>query len=148
MNPLLNFIPLSQFGSTELIVLFLILMILILPIIFYLMTLQNTFREISDENRKMQPGLVWLTLIPLFGIVWEFIIVCRMADSLKAEFAKREINVEEERPGFTIGLIFLILLCCSIIPIVGGFAAISGFICWIIYWIKISAYKSKLQQKQ
>jgi hypothetical protein len=142
----LNFILLSQIGISELIVLALILaIIIILPVIFYLITLQNTFLAISEENRKMQPGLVWLTLIPLFGIVWEFVIVNRMADSLKAEFVKREIKVEEDRPGFNMGLAFLILSCCSIIPVLGAFAGIGAVVCWIIYWVQISTYKAKLQ---
>ena len=57
--------------------------ITLLPLIFYLLTLQGILQEVKPENRKMDPGMVWLTLIPLFGIVWQFIIVGNIADSLK-----------------------------------------------------------------
>jgi len=130
------------------IVLIIILAIAIglIPQIFYLLTLQNTLKEVSPANQKMPPSNVWLILIPLFGMVWAFIVINRMADSLKAEFAKRNVVVEEDRPGYTIGLTYCILMCCSIIPILGSLAVMGGIVCWIIYWVKIAGYKTKLQQ--
>ena len=135
-------------GAAELLIILLILILSIIPLIFYLLTLQNTFNEISNQNRKMPSGQVWLTLIPLFGLVWQFIIVNRMSDSLKAEFVKRNIKVEEDRPGIGIGLAYCILYCCSIIPFLGILSGIAGLICWIIYWTKINGYKIKLQENR
>jgi hypothetical protein len=134
-------------GSEWILILILIALCLaLLPTIFYLITLQNTLKEVSYENRKMQPSEVWLMLIPLFGLVWQFIIINRIADSLKSEFDKRNISVDEERPGYSIGLTYCILLCCGWIPVLGILASIGGLICWIIYWVKINGYKTKLQQ--
>lgn len=93
----------------------------------------------------MPSGNVWLILIPLFGLVWQFIVVNAIADSLKEEFAKRNITCDEVRPGYGIGLTYSILFCCSIIPFIGILAALAGLICWIIYWVKIADYKNKLQ---
>ena len=118
----------------------------ILPLIFYILTLQGTLQEVKPENRKMEPGMVWLTIIPLFGIIWQFIVVGNIADSLKAEFAQRNINVGEDRPGYSIGLTFCILLCCTIIPFLGILSGIAGFVCWIIYWVKIANFRSTLRQ--
>lgn len=140
----------GDIGFTELIFLFFVLGLglSLIPMIFYLLTLQSTLYEVKDENRKMQPGQVWLTLIPLFGIIWQFIIVNNLADSLKMEFALRNINVGEDRPGIGIGLAYCILLCCSIIPFLGILAGLAGFICWIIYWVKINDFKTKLVQSR
>ncbi|MFO0452270.1 MAG: hypothetical protein ACK52I_27055 [Pseudomonadota bacterium] len=143
MSTTLAGILLGVLGFQELILLFLIIIIL-LPVIFFLITVQNTFNAVSPENRKMDGGLVWLTLIPLFGLVWQFIIVNRMADSLKLEFAKRNISTNEARPGINLGLAFCILFCCSIIPFVNIITSIAGLVCWIMYWVKINEYKSKL----
>lgn len=118
----------------------------LIPLIFYLLTLQKTLNEVSPQNQKLPPGQVWLILIPLFGLVWSFIVVNRIADSLKAEFAMRGIQVEEDRPGYSIGLTYCILYCCSVVPFLGGLAALGGLVCWIIYWVKIAGYKTKLQQ--
>ena len=133
-------------GMGILMVIILAIAVGLIPQILYLLTLQNTLKEVSPENQQMPPGNVWLNLIPLFGLVWQFIIVNRMADSLKAEFAKRNIQVDEVRPGYSIGITYCILLCCSIVPILGVLAALGGIVCWIIYWVKIAGYKTKLQQ--
>lgn len=118
----------------------------LIPIIFYLLTLQKTLKEVSPQNQKLPPGQVWLILIPLFGLVWSFIVVNRIADSLKAEFAEKGLETAEDRPGFNIGLAYCILYCCSIVPVLGVFAGLGGLICWIIYWVKIAGYKTQLQQ--
>jgi hypothetical protein len=136
-------------GFTEIMLIVLIVFgICLLPTIFYLLTLQSTLSLVKPENRKMDPGLVWLILIPLFGIVWQFIVVNNMADSLKAEFQQRNINVGEDRPGSGIGMAYCILEVCGIIPFLGILTALAGFVCWIIYWVKISDFKSKLQYSQ
>lgn len=148
MNTIINTILLGIIGPWQIIMIFLSFSLLgIIPLVFYLLTLQNTFSAISIENRKMQSGQVWLTLIPVFGLVWQFIIVDKLADSLKAEFIKKDIKVEEDRPGYSIGLIYCILFCCSIIPFVGIVTSIGGIVCWIIYWVKINEYKIKLQRQ-
>jgi hypothetical protein len=94
----------------------------------------------------MDPGQVWLSLIPFFGLVWQFIIVNRMADSLRDEYISKNIPLAEERPGSGIGTAYSILFCIGIIPILGVLTMIAGIICWIIYWVRISDYRLKLQQ--
>jgi hypothetical protein len=140
----------GNIGATELILIFFLLGICLsfIPMIFYLLTLQNTIYEVKDENRKMRPGQVWLTLIPLFGLVWQFVIVNNLADSLKTEFNLRNINVGEDRPGVGIGLAYCILSCCSIIPILGIVMGLAGFVCWIIYWVRVNDFKTKLIQSR
>jgi hypothetical protein len=136
------------YDSELLMILFFGLLIALVPVILFLLTLQNTLNEVSPENRYLPPGQVWLMLIPLFGIVWQFIVVNRIADSLKAEFAKRNILIMEDRPGSAIGITYCILNCCSVIPFLGVLAGIGGLVCWIIYWAKISGYKVKLKLLQ
>lgn len=144
MNETLTLLFLGNLGVVEWLLMG--VFIGIVPVIFYILSLQNTFKEISISNRKMEPGNVWLMLIPLFGLVWQFFIVDRLADSLKAEFATRNIVVDEDRPGYSIGLTYCILFCCGIIPVLGALASLGGIVCWIIYWVKINDYRTKLQE--
>ena len=151
MNVIFCTVLLGIIGPWQLIFIFLGVLCTILgivPLIFYLLTLQNTFDEISIENRKMQSGQVWLSLIPLFGLVWQFIIVDKMATSLKAEFAQRNMTIDEAKPEYSIGLTYCILFCCSIIPAIGILTFIGGLVCWIIFWVKINGYKTKLQENR
>jgi hypothetical protein len=139
----------GNLGVTEIMLIVLVMFgIILLPTIFYLITLQNTLQQVKFENRRMQPGQVWLCLIPLFGIVWQFIVVNAIADSLRLEFQQRNIKVDEERPGSGIGIAYCILTCCCAIPFLGFLTSIPAFVCWIIYWVKISNYKSTLQYSQ
>ena len=131
-----------------LILLFLFLLLFLVPAILFLVTLQNTLKLISAENRRMPPEQVWLVLIPFFGFVWQFIIVNRLADSLKYEFIKKDIATEEDRPGAAIGIAYCVLSCCCVIPVVSFFTGIASLICWVIYWSKISGYKNRLEYNQ
>ena len=119
------------------------IVIMLIPLIFYCLTLQKALNRVSPENRAMAPGMVWLLLIPLFNIVWQFMVVLNMAKSLGAEFKKRNL-AEEADPGKSIGLTACILLCCSVIPFVGGLAGLGYLVCWIIYWVKIAGFSGKL----
>lgn len=122
-----------------------VLAIMIIPAIFYLLTLQKALNRCSVENRTMTPGTVWLLLIPLFNIVWQFIVVIKISESLHNEFVKRNIQAEPQ-PGKSLGLAFCILGVCSIIPLIGFVASLAALICWIMYWVKISGYSNKLVQ--
>ncbi len=117
--------------------------IILIPAIFYLLTLQKALNRCSPENRAMTPGMVWLLFIPFFSIVWHFIVVLNMAKSLDAEFKKRGIP-EEPEPGKSLGLTMCILGCCGIIPILGVLCSLGALGCWIAYWVKIAGFSNKL----
>lgn len=119
--------------------------LLLIPTIFFLLTLQKALTRCSPANRAMSPGLVWLYLIPLFNLVWMFFLVINLAKSLGNEFAQRGIN-EGPNPGQSIGMAWAICSICSIIPFVGSLAAIASLVCWILYWVKISNYSSMIAE--
>jgi hypothetical protein len=107
----------------------------------------------------MSPGEVWLQLIPLFNLVWQFVVVSRIAKSIQKElsadnrisFEQQEQNLiayqEGPKPTYNVGLAMCILNLCSIIPVLGSFALFAGLICFIIYWIQLSSYKNQIISK-
>lgn len=116
----------------------------IFPLVFYLLTLQRTLKEISPENRKMPPEQVWLSLIPLFGIIWQYVIVARLSDSLALELTKRNVYAEERRPAYNIGIAYCILISAVIIPYINILALLGGLVCWVLYWLKVNDYRMLL----
>ncbi len=52
---------------------------------------------ISEENRKMNPSHVWFMLIPIFNIVWQFIMVSRIAESIGEECIR--LNIPGKMPS-------------------------------------------------
>ncbi len=114
--------------------------------IFYLLTMSRILELCHPHTRKMNPGEVWMVFIPAFGIVWQFIMIGRVADSLAIEFRNRNLQLDEERPGYSTGLTSQILMICSVVPFLGILSAIAGCIMLIIYWNKMRAYKNTLEQ--
>lgn len=120
--------------------LFIILGILLVPFVLFLLTLQNTLKAIAPQNRRLEPELVWLMFIPFFNLVWQFIVVIRIADSIKADLESRQIHTYD-KPTLGIGLAHCILLVCFWFP----FAGIAGLICTIVYWVKVYDYKKMFE---
>lgn len=113
--------------------------------ILFLLNLQNLLKAISSQNRKMDPSMVWLAIIPVFQIIWMFIVVSKISESIQAEYSLRGLSAEP-RPTYSIGLAMCILNVCCLIPFVNFFAGIALLICFIIYWIKTSEFKHAIKQ--
>jgi hypothetical protein len=118
----------------------------------------------------MSPGMVWLQLIPLIGLIWQFFVVTKIADSISKELettkddsilgiSNTAIDALDKRPTFAIGITYCILSTASIIwnmvtmqtllwiNIITLLLALSGMICWIIYWVNLAKYKNRIQSK-
>lgn len=124
--------------------------------VFYFLTLMNALSRCHPRNRLMEPGLVWLGMIPLFNIVWAFFNNLRVPDSLKKEFRDRGMDDGSDY-GRGLGLTMAILgVAGFVIGILGGVARVqafailnnvlglAAFVLWIIFWVKIAGYSSRL----
>lgn len=124
--------------------LILILFFTLIALILYLRTLQDALEKCATGSRTMNPRKVWLMLIPLFGMVWQFINVINVAKSLRNEFTRVGIACSEAAPGQTIGLAMCVCSWCSLIPLVGGFAGLAGIVLWVAHWFRIANYSRLL----
>src|SRR5690606_39828162 len=127
-------------GGQEMFLLLIPSLLFLVPFIFYLRSLHSTFSAISIENRQMDPGKVWLLLIPIFGIVWHFVVVRDLTESIRNEAISKGIPLKETRPAYHIGFAMCVLSCLIFLPWVG----VAVLVCWIIYWVKIVEYKNLL----
>ncbi len=112
--------------------------------VFYLLNLQNLLKEISPKNRLVEPGNVWLMFIPLFNIIYPFILYPKICDSVKNEYSSRGIK-EAGDFGRGLGIAMPILSLCGIIPVLGSLAGLANFILFIVFWVKMAGYKTKLK---
>lgn len=113
--------------------------------ILYCLTIYNTLKEISPNNRTLETWYPWLMLIPLFSIIWAFIMYPKIAESLKAEFESRDA-VQNGDYLKTLGIMMPILSLVGFIPILGGLAGLANLVIWIIYWVKINEFKNLLRR--
>ena len=144
----------------------LLLLAFVIPAILFLLTQQKTLQAIQPVNRKIQSGLVWLQLIPVFGQIWQFFVVTRIAKSISNEIASRlgdsilddsKERVEElnEYPTFNVGMAYCFLFTLGIIinsswrlptywQIIVLGLSFTGMSCWVIYWVRLAKIKNKL----
>jgi hypothetical protein len=135
----------------------LLLVAFVIPVVFFFLTQQRTLELIRPENRLMRPGQVWLQFIPLFGLVWQFIVVTRISDSIRKELntpTGDSIFAEETvpsnlRPTYNTGMSYATLFCITILPLglFKSMAALFGLVLWITYWVQLSQYKKKLKER-
>ncbi len=126
-----------------LVVLLIIILGSITVAVFYLLTLQNLLKEISPSNRQVEPSNVWLMFIPLFNVIYPFILYPKICDSVKKELVERGMS-ESGDYGRGIGITMPILSLVSFIPVLGGLASIANLVLFILFWSKMAGYKSKL----
>jgi hypothetical protein len=110
----------------------------------FLLTLHKALARCQPHNRTMEPGMVWLNMIPLFDLVWQFITVNRIGDSLYNEFRDRGWHRGEDY-GRGLGLAACILY--TIGSLCTALMAIAGLICGILYWTKIAGYSKQLASR-
>lgn len=134
-----------EYSLSETIYQFSFLLVFLVPLVLYLLSLQNTLKAISPESRMMEPGKVWLVLIPFYGILWQFIIVDRLARSIGAECVRLNIPHEDYKPTYGIGLTMCVFNCIFWIPILGF---LGSLITWIIHWVKVIDYKKQILANQ
>jgi hypothetical protein len=111
--------------------------------IFIIVYLYSVLKRVPSEFRKMEPGLVFLLLIPCFSTVWMFFVYLRISESLKAYFDSKN-NQTVGDCGKQIGLWAAILTAASIlqfVPPVGQLAPLAGLVLLIIYLVKLNDLK-------
>ncbi len=109
---------------------------------FFLLNLRDLLRQVSAQNRSMQPNQVWLNFIPFFGLVWMIITVIKVRDSVRAEFASRGWTAQGDF-GYGVGLAFAIMSFFA-----GVLVVIPMLVCFVIYWMKTSELKNQLLRAQ
>jgi hypothetical protein len=143
------------------------LLVVLIIYIFYLLTLQKALSRCSPRNRLMEPGLVWLFLIPCFNIIWQFFIAVRVPGSLQNEFRDRNRDDGSDygrgiaMTQAVIGIINIPLsqgsnvlarqgaaevgLGLSLISLV---LSLISFILFIVFWVKIANYSAMLEMDE
>ncbi len=128
--------------------------VVILFTVLWLVSEQRALQACEYSNRKMQPGQVWLTFIPLFGLVWQFIAVTKVSESLAQEYHTRGWKSDEGRPGIESGMIacsiIVIILLVRILipdlnPALAFFSSLGICICMFMHRDRLNAFTERLE---
>jgi hypothetical protein len=124
------------FQPWHLLIIFALACLVLGPWFFYIPSMQRVLKMCSPESRTMPPGKVWLLLIPIFSLVWHFVVVLNIMRSLGNELRSRNVPNADSEPGKILGLAMCALFVGSLIPRVGTVLWLAGTICWIAYWVR------------
>ena len=120
-----------------------VLALALLPTILFLRMLEQTLRRCAPESRTMSPRKVWFILVPVWNVVWLFVVVNALSDSLHREFTRRGIDAEP-RPAHRLGMLYAILMAIAFVPVLGIPAFLLGGLVGIRYGIRIGTYSGML----
>jgi hypothetical protein len=117
--------------------------------LLFVLSLKKTLEKCSPASRAMDPGMLWLLMIPLVNMVVNFMVVANMAKSLANEFRARGIQSPEAEPGKSVGIAFS---SCGAILIGLAFVApglerIAGLVYCVLfgfYWKKMNDFSRML----
>jgi len=122
-----------------------ILAVFIAVKVLFLWSLYKNLKNISPNNRKMEPGMVWLNLIPCFSLAWIIYTVIKIRDSNELEFKENNLKSNFDL-NFGVGIAYAVLDIISAIPYAGILTGIPGLVCWIIYWVTLSNMTAALTE--
>lgn len=120
------------------------LAIFIAIFVFYLLTLRKALVLAGPENRQMDPNLVWLNFVPLLNLGWIIYTVLKVSEAITNKLNAHDVQ-DPGQGAKAVGLTYGICGVVSIIPFIGMVAGLVGFVCWIIYWVKVAGYNSQMQ---
>ncbi len=135
----------SQMSWVELAIGVLAILFVLGIVVLILYLLYDAQRAIPPEHRHLEPAQVWLLLIPLFNLVWNFFVYQRIADSYRSYFYSRG-RFDVGDAGKSTGLWFAICSACSVIPCIGIVAGIAALILLIVFLVRIHGLKGQLAQ--
>jgi len=105
--------------------------------------LSGCYSRIPAQFRLMEPGMVWLMLIPLFSMVWVFFVTARLSKSFQNYFnAHGRTDVGD--CAQQIGLWYSICTAACLVPCVNYVAGPAALVLLIIYLVKVMGLKNQI----
>jgi hypothetical protein len=114
--------------------------------IMVVLMVRSQYKVVPAGYRRMSLGALWISALPLIGVLWNFVMVLRVSDSF------RDALTAAGRPqtgdyGKLWGLAFavgaLITHGLDFFTGIGGVLAIGGFVLWMV---KLNDMKQTLQR--
>ncbi|MCE9618940.1 MAG: hypothetical protein K8R92_03415 [Planctomycetes bacterium] len=86
----------------------------------------SAMRKVPVEHQQMAPGLIWLNLIPLFELIWNFFVFSKVPLSLQAALKAR--GQESGDCGQQLGLFYSI---AALVSALVSTLPILNLACWV-----------------
>jgi hypothetical protein len=128
---------------THLIIILIVFAVSVALSIIPIVLVYTDYQRIPPRFRKLEPGLVWLLLIPCFSLVWNFFVYPRLAESFKAYFDSVGDGWVGDC-GRDLALGYAICAAVSIIPYLGCLTGIAALVLLILFLVKANELKNRI----
>ncbi|MBK7642893.1 MAG: DUF4328 domain-containing protein [Planctomycetes bacterium] len=98
---------------------------------------------LPPEHRKTESWQAFLLLIPLFNLIWNFVLLARVSGGMQSYFgAKGDTSAGD--CGASIGLWYSICCIACFVPIASCIAGPAALVLLILYLVKISGLRTRV----
>lgn len=103
------------------------------------------YSKLPAQFQQMKPGMIFLMMIPFFGLVWAFFIALQVPASFKSYFdSVGDTTVGDAGKG--IALAWAICAACSIVPFLNLIAGPASLVLLIIFIVKLFNMAGRVDQ--
>jgi hypothetical protein len=130
-------------GMPEIVLMFFLGFLCLIPLVVETVVaaiLSSTLRRLPQRYQQMEPGLIWLLVIPLFNIGWNFFVVLKVSRSYRDYFGERR-RAETGDCGEGLGLAYSVCTACSLVPYLGCLTGIAAIVLLVLYLVKLNTLK-------
>ena len=136
----------------ELLIIALVLVSCVVPVLF-LLTWARTLR-LTRRYQPTAPGLVWLMLVPVLNLGWQFYLLRSTTQGIKGRLA--ELGRDARDGGFRLGVTYQSLTCLaalltpaakdgSNLSTLVDVLCLGALVTWIAYWTRIARFNRQMQ---
>jgi hypothetical protein len=102
-------------------------------------------KRVPPQFREMEPGLVWLLLIPCFNLIWNFFVFPKTSRSLKAYFESVGDRTVADC-GEGLAMAYCILAVVSLAPYLGCLTYVAAMVVLIVYLVRVNELKDRIPE--
>lgn len=106
--------------------------------------LYTDLQRIPPQHRKQEPNMVWLLMIPLFNLVWNFFVWPKIAESYQSYFDAQGVTGEGDY-GRQLSMILCIAAALCLIPLLNCLAGPVALVLYVLLLVKFNGYKNRIQ---
>lgn len=93
------------------------------------------------QHRKTESWQAFLLLIPLFNLIWNFVVLARVSSGMQSFFqAKNDASAGD--CGANLGLWYSISCLVAFVPVVGCVGSLAALVLLVMYLMKVNSLRT------
>ena len=120
-------------------------LVYLIVLAFFCFSVFKVLKAVPEQHQRFPAWLIWLTLLPIAGLVFIWIMLPFGVPQALKNFSSKEKPeaMADCKVIFSLGLAYAILVTVSIIPLLGLFTLVASFVVLIVYWSQIVSFRKR-----